>query len=43
MKERLSITRIAEHKIVLSTVPNGDGSVTILAEVVPVGFVISIR
>ena len=43
MKERLSVKRIAEHKTVLSTVPNGDGSFTILADVRPVGFVIRIK
>ncbi len=43
MKERLSITRIAEHKIVLSTVPNGDGSVTILADIWPAGFILSFK
>lgn len=43
MKERLAIKRIPEHKTVLSTVANGDGSVTILAEVKPVGFVISVK
>lgn len=43
MKPRLAIARIPQHKTVLSTVTNGDGSVTIRADVTPVGFVISFR
>ena len=43
LKDRLAIKRIAEHKTVLSTVPNGDGSVTILADIRPAGFVVSFK
>jgi len=43
MKERLAIKHIAEHKTVLSTVLNGDGTVTILADIKPAGFVIRIK
>ena len=43
MKTRLAIARIPEHKTVLSIVANGDGFVTIRADVKPVGFVLSVK